>query len=532
MSIMPDVFLTYQQALMSSVSTHAVTVVEKSRRTGYSWAIAAEAVLTAAAARDAGGMNVYYMGYNQEMTREFIDYCAIWAKAIEPAAAEVQETFWEDPENPDRQIKVFRISFASGFEIVALPSVARALRGKQGLVILDEAAFHDDLEEVLKAAFALLMWGGRVAVISTHNGDTNPFNVLVQDIRAGRRPYNLLRCTLDDALADGLYKRICMTTNQVWSVEAEAAWRANLILTYGQAADEELLCIPSATTGSAIPAPLIEARMVDAPVVRLARPKSFTEWAAHLREADILDWCERELAPLLAKLDPNTPHVFGHDFGRSGDLSVCWPLAIGRDLVRRTPFVVELRNIPFEQQRQILFYIADRLPLLRAGKLDATGNGGYLAEVAAQRYGEGRIEKVMMSELWYREQMPPFVAAFEDATITVPRDRDILGDLRVLSYVRGVVRVPIRTAGADGGQRHGDAAIAAALAYAASRADPEIYEYTAAPRAPAAGTGRYYQNSEDRRAADEMEDDVRHAESGFLGGIRGGILPGARGGAF
>ena len=44
-------FLTYQQKLMSSVSHHAVTVAEKSRRTGYSWALGAIAVLTAAAAK-------------------------------------------------------------------------------------------------------------------------------------------------------------------------------------------------------------------------------------------------------------------------------------------------------------------------------------------------------------------------------------------------------------------------------------------------------------------------------------------------
>jgi hypothetical protein len=58
-------------------------------------------------------------------------------------------------------------------------------------VIIDEAAFHEQLGELIKAAMALLMWGGQVHIISTHNGADNPFNELIQDIRAKKRPYSL-----------------------------------------------------------------------------------------------------------------------------------------------------------------------------------------------------------------------------------------------------------------------------------------------------------------------------------------------------
>ena len=68
--------------------------------------------------------------------------------------------------------------------MVALPSVPRALRGKQGLVIVDEAAFHGELAEVIKSALALLMWGGQVVIVSTHNGVANPFNLLLDDVSA------------------------------------------------------------------------------------------------------------------------------------------------------------------------------------------------------------------------------------------------------------------------------------------------------------------------------------------------------------
>ena len=112
-------------------------------------------------------------------------------------------------------------------------------------MIIDEAAFHDDLAGVMKAAIALLIWGGKVLVISTHLGEDNTFNKLIQNARAERTPYHVVRFTFDDALQDGLYQRICLVTNKVWSPEAEAKWRAGIIASYGDGADEELFCIPS-----------------------------------------------------------------------------------------------------------------------------------------------------------------------------------------------------------------------------------------------------------------------------------------------
>jgi phage FluMu gp28-like protein len=512
---LPDVFLGYQQRLMHAVAAHAVVVVEKSRRTGYSWALGAIAMLTASATRAADGMDVLYMGYEKEMTREFIDYVATWAKQVQAAAAEVEEFIWTDPDHPEHEILAFRVRFASGFEVVALPSVARALRGKQGLVILDEAAFHDDLEGVLKAALALLIWGGKVVVVSTHNGDTNPFNVLVQDIRAGRKPYHLERLTFDEALAEGLFRRICLTTGKTWLPEAEAAWRAEILAIYGDNADEELHVIPNPSTGSFIAAPLIEARMEDCiPVLRWECSREFTMWAEHLRQAEARDWIDANLMPALARLDPNAPHCFGFDVARTTDLTVIWPFAIGQTLVRHTPFVVELRNTPFAQQEQILWYILDRLPRRRGGMMDATGLGMEIAEKTMQKFGAS-IVPVMLNESWYREHMPAFKAAFEDATITVPRDREIMGDLRMLKMVRGVARVPLAGKGDDGKRRHGDAAIAAALAYAASRAEPEMYGYEAAPHGGQSDPTKW------RDRAEDWDEDNAPPTRGLMPELRG-----------
>lgn len=247
----------------------------------------------------------------------------------------------------------------------------------------------------------------------------------------------------------------------------------------------------------------------------------FTLLPEHVRVAEAKRFCETELLPHLELLDQKTPHALGEDFARSGDLSVFWPVAIERSLLRRTPFLLELRNVPFEQQKQILWFVLDRLPMLRGVKLDGRGNGQWLGEVTMQRYG-GIVEVVMLSEAWYRDNMPPFKAAFEDGLITVPADRDVHDDLRSLQIVRGVIRVPEgRSTGRDGNKRHGDAAVAGALAYAASRADPEVYEYTAVPDPIRNMGGRADYSGADTPDARNRLEDYGAQSDNF--GMRGGV---------
>ncbi len=498
------VLLSYQQRLLATTARYRVTVVEKSRRTGATWGVAADAVLTAASARDAGGMDALYIGYNLDMAREFIDCAAMWARAFDEAIVEggVAEFLFDD--GPDKSISAFRIRFASGFEIVALASRPRSLRGRQGFVIIDEAAFHDDLKELMKAALALLIWGGRVLVISTHNGEENYYNELVKEARSGKRGYGYVHFDFDDALKDGLYQRVCLRTGEDWSIEKEAAWRAGIIREYGDAADEELFCIPSEGGGAWLSAALIEARSRQAfPVRRLTRPADFTQWPAHLREADVDQWCEREILPLLKELDPALMHFLGADYGRVQDLTVLWPLAQSRTLRRITPFVVEMRRIPFDQQRQVQKYILARLPRYAASKHDATGLGFALAEAAQQEFGATRAEAVKLTVEWYRENAQPLKTAFEDDMIEIPADADIASDLRLVQTKAGVPFVPALKSG-EKRDRHGDAAVALMLAYAATRALILAYAYTSAA---SLGGG-----SPDERA---QADDMRLPEKGL-----------------
>lgn len=446
---------TYQNAWLADKTQ--VKVWEKSRRIGASWVEALCSVLHAATKKKDGGQNTYYLSYNKDMTQQFIKDCAWWAKVIGVATGKIEEVVTDY----DKDVTFFRIRFASGCEVCALPSDARSLRSKQGRVIIDEAAFVDDLAELLKAALALLMWGGQVLVLSTHNGADNPFNELVLSIRKGEFNYTLHRTDLNNALAGGLYKKICQRTHAEWTQEAETVWRSDLIKLYGDGADEELFCIPSLSGGVYLTTAVIESCMrSDIPVIRWKSPAdNFVDWEAERSYQHTQEFCENHIKPLLLTLPQELCHFIGGDFGRSGDLSHFSPATEQHNLDLVPPFLLELRNCPHRTQEQILFYICDRLPRFTGGALDARGNGSFLAEAGRQRYGVNRFGEVMISESWYRETMPKLKSRIEDKTLLLPKDAHTLSDLRSLKVVRGVARVPDKRGKDATGQRHGDAAV-------------------------------------------------------------------------
>lgn len=473
---LPDILLPYQKELMAATAAHPVVICSKSRRIGATWGVGSDAVLTSAASRPAGGMDTFYIGYNLDMAREFIDCCAMWAKAFNHAAGDIDEFIFKDGD--DREIQAFRIRFDSGFEIQALSSKPRSLRGRQGYIIIDEAAFHDDLDELMKAALAMLIWGGKVLVISTHNGVDNAFNQMIEDTRKGRNEYHLIQVDFDDALRDGLYRRICLVKGTEWSAEGERKWRQGIVKFYGSGADEELFCIPRKSGGIYFPGLLVENCMYDAPVIRIEQDDDFSKMPEFKRERIIEDWCQDVLRPLLDALDPDLRSAVGGDFARSGDLSVICPLQIQQDLVRKVPFMVEIRNMPFRQQLQILWYIMRRLPRFIAGAFDARGNGQQMSEETADEFGHGRIHQVMTTAAWYLEAFPQYKAGMEDGLSLIPRDADVLDDHRTAVQVNGIPQIPEkRKKGKDGGKRHGDALIASAMSYWATLQDTVEYGY-------------------------------------------------------
>ena len=472
--------LVYQVVVHTLRSVRGLLFIEKSRRIGLTWALAAYCVLRAARSRADGGRNQLYISYAFDMTREFIDYCAMWAKAFGLAASSPEEFLFED-QDPDggesKHIKAFRIDFASGFYIRALSSAPRSLRGKQGDVIIDEAAFVDNLAALLDAAIALTIWGGDVTVVSSHFGVENTFNEEIQKIRAGERKGRVHTITFKQAIKDGLYERVCLVSGQTPTPEGKAKFIDDTYGQYGAGAKQELDCVPARSGGAWLAYDLIErAEQPDVPVVRLACDDAFTHKPDLIRRAFVQEWCDTHLGPLLEKLD-NRPIGYGDDFARSSDLSVIWLLRELQDRSWDTPFVVELRNVPFEEQLFIRRYILSRIRRWRA-KIDANGNGSSTAERLSQIFGRSRVECVKAREDWWRDQGPPLKSRFEDGRILIPRDTDIASDIRQVQVINGVPAIPDKRtkakgedAAAAGGKvlRHADAAVALFHASAALR---------------------------------------------------------------
>jgi phage FluMu gp28-like protein len=433
--------LPYQGGAIRKALDTALLVIEKSRRIGLTWGIAFLAALTASSIKAASGMDVYYMGYNMEMAREFIDTVGMWAKSIGAAITGSGEIALPDPENPEKSIKAFRVSFASGYEVIALPSVARALRGMQGMFIADEAAFMTDLDEILKAAMAFLMWGGRVIVISTHNGIDNAFNKLLDEIKAKRRGGDTMRITFDEAVADGLYERIKLV---VPSTKPKDEWIAEIRGIYGDNAGEELDCIPKAGGGS---------------------------WL----NAEDITKCEHE--------DAGKPELY------QGGL--CY---IGRDVARRRDFSViivfemvgdvlwererwEKIGASFAEQDAVMDDMMKRYRVVKAA-IDQTGMGEKVVEDAIGRHGANRVEGVLLTASARLAMATMLRQRFEAATIRIRRDPAMRTDLLGIKRASNDNKVL-----AEGKEVHPDRFWACGLACLAAFGVVIQYDYTPA-RAP------------------------------------------------
>ena len=452
----------------------ALKVCEKGRRIGLSWAEAYDSVMHAGI-REGGG-NVYYQSFDHEMTRGFVSDCTYWAEGLGHAISSSGETLLEEGGD-----LTFRLEMASGHEIVAITSATRGLRskGRPGdRAIVDEAAFLDNLPEVLKSALAFLQWGGAVRVVSTHNGVASAFNRLVCDVREGGRPGSLHTIPFGAARDDGLYRRICDVSGQRWSPGAEAAWEAGIRAIYGENAAEELDCIPASGAGAWLPWDVIR-RAEDAGA---GRPD----------------------------LHGGGPAYVGVDVARRRDLWVA--VAVERDGGRLwVRELATLRDVPFAVQHATLARLVDAYRPVRVA-IDQTGMGEETVERAQAAHGRHRVEGVLLTAPRRLDVATALKEALEDERLRIPDDpalRDDLHSVRVEAGPSGAPRLVADRSGTDG---HADRFWALALAVAAAAETPRRYAYH--PVGLGAPRGR----------RDRYADDIDDLPSGRWAAFAGGGL--------
>ena len=438
---MKRTLLPYQQVWVADKSP--LKVMEKSRRIGLSWCEAYDAVMHAA--EDAG--NVYYQSFDQEMTRGFIDDCAEWAEELNVIASAVGETLIEDG---DKQVQAFRIVFDNGREIVSMTSAPRAFRskGRPGdLGIVDEAAFVDNLGEVLKAALAFLFWGGRIHVLSTHNGEGNAFNQLCEDIRRGKQPGSLHKVTFDDAVRDGVARRVLEVQGQAVTPEALAAWIAGIRHTYRHNAAEELDCIPAAGTGT------------------------FLTW-------EMIRGCQHP--------DAGKPELYegGYsylaiDVARRKHLWVCTALEPVGDVLWVREMSI-LRDKRFSEQRAEVRRMKRQYNAARIG-IDQTGMGEHLFEDLQDDHGQHMIEGYLFTAPVRLALATSLKQHCEDRLLRFPDDEDTEADLRSVKQAGGTTGPPRLVSDESETDGHADRFWSFAMGCLVSEAGPVEFSYTPAP---------------------------------------------------
>lgn len=492
----PKILLPYQIRQHQNANPLRLTV--KSRRIGWSWGcIAAEGALEAAREK---GMSQFYMGYNLGMAAENIGDALTFSRAYGLAAGALTDIeVFRDRETMQimengilgerrQDVTRFKLSYASGHVYEALSSAPWNWRGRQGHAWIDEAAFHQNLKEVIKGALAFLMWGGRVDVISTENGEDNDFHEMVRDFEAGKLPrWSFTRVDFDKALADGFYRRVCLILDREWSAKAEKAYRNEIFEGYPslEDANEELLCIPKKGSGIYFSRMLLENCMVDGvPVVRWERPAEWVTCPTRLAETDT--FIKDCLKPVVDNL-PDLPTAYGQDFARSADLSITTATQQITPTQWREAYSLELRNIPFDVQAKLRDWQLENLPRLHHAAFDSRGNGASHAEGALQKLGPLLVSLIQATVMWYAEWFPKYKQSFEDQSTLIGRSEDTITDhRRVVSTRSGPTMDDKRDRGQDGKPRHGDRAISGLMCYYAQAQKPAAIDYMPLP-AKAAG---------------------------------------------
>ena len=395
-----------------------VKLCVKSRRIGLSWTEAYDDVLAAART---GGASTFYVGTEAKMTRGWVGDCRDWAERLHRLALHVDEEVFDEG---GQRLAQFRLRFPSGAVIEGLPSTAHALRGRGRpgeRAVLDEAAFQRRGDDVLASALALQIWGGRVRILSTHNGAESAFARLIEEVRAGERPYSLHEIDFRTALADGLYRRVLAVEAAAaraadpgadlaafaWSPDREQEWEARIRASYRwpwQAA-EELDCVPAPGAGAWIP--LEDYLAAEHPDAGVPRP-------------------------------PDTvggPVFVGYDVARRRDLAVISALERAGGVLWLREMVV-MDNERFDAQRDEVARMCRDHRAVRVA-VDQIGMGEVQVEELEKRLGARRVVGVQLTSGRRIDAAAALRDAFESRSIRIPRDQALRSDVRSVRRAPG-----------------------------------------------------------------------------------------------
>lgn len=424
--LVQQIFLPFQLRWLRDPSK--MRLGEKGRQLGWTWMNAAEDALNGVGTSNSP--NTYFMAGDSEAAKAYIDDVANWLDDFKVTSNRFTDD-WFDPKT-ELVHKVQCIEFPNGSRVEAMSSNPRRLRGRRGNVKLDEFAFHDDPQELLRAATPVTTWGYRIDIWSTHNGVGSVFNKLCDmarrraagNVRKGDMAWSLHRVTLLDAVADGLVERINAVTGQSLTTEAFIEQCRARCLTE-EDYQQEYLCNPSAESMAWLPYDMIDACMHDG----IFDPR---EEAINWTVAGRTEHLEEFVNAVCVLSEGAAETVAGVDFGRKHDRFVVFVLAKFGEMWK----TVGLLSWRGKRWAEMRYAIARLMEARRDGGrhivtricLDATGMGSEPSEWAEETYRH-RAEGVTFT-LDSKQNMAVLVRnAFEDRHILIPWDDVVRDDL-------------------------------------------------------------------------------------------------------
>lgn len=399
-------FLNYQREWINNPSQFAIA--EKSRRIGITYAECYRATRDLAQ-KNVKNNKVWFSSADLSAAEEAVDYVGFWAKVLHTASQYVGEVVIDKEDD----ITAHRVRFSNGGEFNAISSNPTRFRSKGGDVILDEFAHHKDQEKMYTAAKPSMMWGNRVRIISTHNGDETFFNGLIAEVKKGKegsmKNWTHFKTSIEDAIKDGLVDTILghKASKEEVAQFLEDAFSGMT----NDAIQEEFYCVPRSGSQN------------------------------HLLPYELINAIERENI-LDEKLEKVTGDLFvGMDIGRKNNPSVIWvDELLGEMLYTRK--VIPLKNVAYRIQKEILYSILSHPNFRRAG-IDATGIGNQLAEETQQDFGALRVEAVMFTPRSKEEMASHTYIMVEGKKTLIPKDKTIRDDfysVRAVTTAAGNVR--------------------------------------------------------------------------------------------
>lgn len=471
-------FLPYQINWLKDDSR--IKVWEKSRRIGATYVQSYEDVRDAAL----GKVNaVWFSSADESAAREYIVYVEQWAKLLNYAAKSFDEMLIED----ERNIKTFVVEFANGTRISAMSSNPKRFRSKGGKIVLDEFAHHENQEELWKAAWACAMWGDSVRILSTHNGICL-FSEFVDDIKAGKLNWSLHTVTIQDAVKDGIVKKIYQKKfGRISTQEEEKAWleeqkkNCKGIIIWLQ----EFCCVVIRETTAFITYEMLaKCEKKDVLYIPLTKIKDVLYTEEEVKRNNIPAsraagkiFYNRQIEELLKPLELIiNPFYTGMDIAETGHLSCIW-ITEKIGCIKYTRAVIVMEKVGFSVQEAILFRILGHPKSIR-GCIDKTGIGANIGQNAIKKFGQFKVEPIHFTNPISNDLATNLYLAFEDVSIFIPEDEEIREDLHsIKQFTTGAGNVRFDTDSSKGkkkgeSQSHADRFWAAALSNYASLNSP------------------------------------------------------------